>query len=411
MNIIKFKDTVASGLDNPIDQNWYNKMLRGKYAYNIHCHYILPIEVVSKRKYVSFEKDLATMDEWLSRQFDYYQADLLQGVYVLLPLPTPEQRMMAVEYYPLPSTLHELYVKVPRAHVIDMDACEWLEDDEYIDWTGTQEANDVDKFLTYNTYIPDGDITMDDLRRFRTWVAESLFAFGFKYYQLTHEESAYHYEEVSSLSLSQMLSALEVKEIPMVADELSPALLKIRSSALVDFSDNDYIALNYYMNNMSDAATEILGSTSGLSVSAGASAVVPCGCAGSTNISSLYDLSALTCDSLAAYRADIKNIMVALLTQLEMWESLPTTYLQEMIKYLHGILTADFDLTSEDDDNVYGCECMKSNTAQEAARYILRQLIQTFEWIINNQADGHRTSIYNTLENWATNLYEHMQWV
>lgn len=436
MNIIKFKDTVATNIGDSVIQNWYNKNVRGRYAYGIHCRYIIPLESISGKKYVCFEQDIDTMFRYFSRQYTYYElieTEEGSGIYKYNAIQDPKQEVkdQAVEYYPKPETVtaeSDQYIKVPTIKFLDMEENDWMKDDDFLNWNDTDECNDVVKFRLFNTYIPDNDITIDELKNFRTWVAESLYNFGFKYYVLTPddeidpvcEENLYienalndwHYEEATDLTSEEMYETPELPEVPADANWDDPKYIKVRSMSVFHLKEDDYYVLDYYVNGMENHTTETLRNSGNRIVDMSTININSCGCnTGSSNLSSLYNTSLSVCDALAIYRKNMKAAMVEILTNLDMWDDMPLTFIEEFNNYLKGIIKANFDLTSEESDFIFGCDCLKSNNAQRYDQHMIETLIENIEFIIaNGSSDGHKNSIYNALEVWATNLYENMQW-
>lgn len=124
MNIVKIKDTVK-----PNDVLW-NKFFKGKYAFWIHMRYLVPLEHMSIGEYVKAEQSGCVQSE--------YHVDTLK-------------------------------------HDVDL----------YIDYSETERLFNVNKYLNINKFVPVGEITMDDIRNFRSWMAGV-------FYDLSSEATGQH---------------------------------------------------------------------------------------------------------------------------------------------------------------------------------------------------------------------------
>lgn len=110
MNIVKFRDVV-------IEDNIYNRELKGKYVYAVHWTYLLPLD-------------------------------------------TDIQEIIRLE-------------KTPN---LELDRPLLSTYSEYLDLEQTEEINQktVDKLLYLNNLTPDDDITIEELKIFRRWLAIQL---------------------------------------------------------------------------------------------------------------------------------------------------------------------------------------------------------------------------------------------
>ncbi len=361
MNIIKFKDTVVP------NQEWYNNNLRGKYAYWIRCQYVVPLESIPVQACVSFE---TTINNLLA--FDYYR--LIQneetGIYTYEIAPIITLSVLAmrtavlVEDVPVdPTEDSPLIIKIDRSIIkyIDMlsDENQWIL--AYIDISETDKINDVSELKIINSFVPDDDITMDELRRFRTWIAENL---------------------------------LNIKSD--ITDE-QKHILEYYTNGMID----DVMKwLNVFGEDVPEYSTGVSGST--------------CGCGSGTNLSSLYRTTTSVCDSVSIYKNNIKTGMIHMFSEIDFWKTSGDLFLKEIVKYLKGILKANLPLTntSPNDNLVYSCDCLhSSDESQKTAQALLNDLIDAFEYIIDNNITGNKLFISNTFTKWADGLYESMQWV
>lgn len=305
MNIIKFIDTPVAG------KTWYNNNIRGKYTYWIHCKFV-----------VSFDNEL-----------NYYDVEKLSDDDIIL------------------------YFNENNIIFLNTDSTdEWVL--AYVDESSTALANSISKFIKANSFIPDDDITLDELKKFRSWLAENMLDMG-------------------------------------------------------DWDDNSKHILEYYKNDMSDDVVKWLNYFGASEIGIYSSAISSvCGCSGNGNLSSLYNDSLINCDPLSVYRKNIKSGMIDLFSNVDSWKELPKEFLDEIIKYLQGIIKANLPLVSESDTlDIYSCKCLSDgNLAQTQAQKILSDLIDVFTWIKNDEISGHKNNIYTVLTNWSTNLYEKMKW-
>ena len=117
MNLIKFKDNIRPG------DAYFNTYLKDQYAYWVRMRYVIPMSVISIHDYVSLERDI----------------DLL-------------------------NTLDPIYWDLEDPS--DLKA--------YIDEVETNKINDPKTYEHHNRYVCDPDITTDEVKKFRTWLAQQL---------------------------------------------------------------------------------------------------------------------------------------------------------------------------------------------------------------------------------------------
>ena len=307
MNIIKFTDTVVTGRD------WYNSNIRGKYTYWVHCRYV-----------ISFD-------------------DIDEGI-----------------YYELENENNEFivsYCEENSINYIDTNNSEWI--NGYIDHSITESINSIEQYKHSNSFVPDNNITIDELKKFRTWLATNL---------------------------------LNIK---------------------IDLSDTDIHILEYYSNGMTDDTLKWLNEFGTIDIKYNNIIQNNCGCgSGATNTSGLYNTSVSVCDPILIYMNNIKAGMVNMFSNIDFWKILNPDFLDEIIKYLNGILKANLPLVYLNSTlDIYSCKCLNDrDLASSQARGLLGDLIKAFELIKNNDIVGHKNNIFNTLHNWSLNLYEIMEW-
>ena len=120
MNIVKLKDKIKPGDD------FFNTYLKGKYAWWIHMRFIVPFEHMGVNGYIACEEDLR---------------DLFR-----LPYGTEFRDTYDKEIW------------------------------EYVDEDGTDAANLINTFKLHNQYVSDNDITVDQIKHFRSWLAQELLS-------------------------------------------------------------------------------------------------------------------------------------------------------------------------------------------------------------------------------------------
>lgn len=132
MNIVKLKDVLMP------ETSWmgefFNRHLKGKYAYWVQMRYIFPLESLDYKTYIKFEQ--------------------LDHVHFLGP---------------------------DMLHHIDLysdECCMYDFAQNYIDHTMTEEVNSIKEYASANDYVADFDIDLVKIRRFRSWLAEELLKFN-----------------------------------------------------------------------------------------------------------------------------------------------------------------------------------------------------------------------------------------
>lgn len=318
MNLIKLKDIIKEG------DEFFNKHLKGKYAYWIHLRYIVSFDHMKHEGYVACENDITR----LLKKDD--------GT------------------YPIP-------YGAPYIDVYD-DSCEII---PFIDVKETDKINSVIEFARKNNYATDDDITIDELKKFRTWLATQLLSFdinnkGEQLYELFDSDETY---------------------------------------VLTYYKNGMYDNVIKYLNTFGKVDINIINNITSSS----------CGC-GRTDLSSLYNMGISVCDPLLIYRKNIYNKMVEMFSPYTFWKDYPIEFIKEFKKYIDNIINADFKLTkcSYISDFV-DCGCEVSNE-QENMLLILKRLSQSLSYIINNQIVSHKNYINDAFKDWATYLYEKMEW-
>lgn len=239
--------------------------------------------------------------------------------------------------------------------------------DEYvaagnIDMTQTTIANDISKWVEFNNFNPDGDITIDELKMFRTWLAQQLL--------------------------------------------------------VLDAANEDYKTtemLSYYANEMNDSTIEHLSAfaESGGTLTYKANTST-CAC-NSLTYDSLTAVS--VCDSIASYRKGVYQVMVTVFSDISYWTEREKDFINEFKLYIDGIIKANLPLYSGSsvlsgyDSTLRDCSCLtKANTAQEIATLMLKNLSTALGYIADGKVQGNRSFIAKAFNEWAVSLYEKMRW-
>ena len=148
MNIVKFQDTILneSNNKNMLSEekvNLFNNKLKGKYAYAINFKHVVPFEDITFEQYYEISKNESAID--------------------------------GITYIELIDIL------------------------EFVDQSKTQIANSITVFEEANKFTTDSDITIDELKRFRTWLADMLYTlFNDSLDSITKEMLNYYREEMNT---------------------------------------------------------------------------------------------------------------------------------------------------------------------------------------------------------------------
>ena len=240
--------------------------------------------------------------------------------------------------------------------------------DLFIEHDKTDNANSVVRFMRFNKFVPDSDITIDELKKFRKWLAEFL------------------------LSLDQ--------------DEDGKQLNIL-------FDDNTTHMLLYYAKDMYDDVVKYLQQFVPKQTNDAINSLNlnKCGCQSSTNnILSLYS-SINLCDPLNSYRKAIYEKMVNVFSDIDFWKQFDVEMLAEIKRYVDGIIKLNLPLVSSDwVSDLYDCGCLSDeNSSQERLIGILKDFSKSLGYLINEEA-SHNNFIGDTLNKWSSMLYEKMRW-
>lgn len=297
MNIIKFRDVVIE------NDNLFNKTYKGKYAYCINWQRVVPIDIPI---------------------IDYI--DLSKGNIDL-----------------------ESYNNV-------LDISKYI---DYIDISETQDINNPDLYIYKNNFVTSEDISIDDLKNFRTYLAVLL-------------DNYYNTMSTDDEKLKTMI--------------------------------------NYYFSNMYDETVLKLSLIVGdvyytSSVSSQLSNVTYSSCSCASNANTVGTLLNTGCDVISIYRAAIRNIMVKYFSDVEFWAN-KHDICNEIVIYLNGILNMNLQIAAGTVDG----DCANINTSlQYQQQNILKDIIKAFEMIKDGNIVTNKNFIALNLNKFA-NIYESLKW-
>lgn len=303
MNIVKLKDIIK-----PQD-DFFNKYLKGKYAWWVHMRYIIPFEKMGIQGYIACEENIE---------------DLFKP--------------------PFKTEYRDTY---------DMCMVPYIDQDE------TNKANSAALFKMKNKYAPDYDITTEEVKQFRTWLATELLKFD----QDNRGE--------------QMHSMFDYKET---------------------------IVLEYYQQHMfNDVIKQLIEFQEVTNINPVTHSACACG---ATDINILYNIN--DCDVITTYRHSIYSTMVSMFSEIDFWTQLPKEFIREFKKYIDNIIQMNLPLSYNQNFNAFAdCTCQEFNNNDMD---ILKKLSNSLQYIIDDKISGHKNFIGDALHEWSSKLYESMQW-
>lgn len=310
--------------DDMPQAQYFNKHLKGKYAYWIQMRYIVSFDFMRHEGYVACEEDVAK---------------LLQK---------------ADGTYPKPYGAPVIDVYDPK--IIN-----------YIDILETDLINNTTQYRLKNKFTSDEDITIDELKCFRTWLAETL------------------------LSMDQNDKGMQMN---------------------LAFDDSQVHVLNYYKSGMYDGVIKILtefGQAELNFIDDIKSST--CGCNhASSNLSSLYGSSVTLCDPITIYKKNLHDKMVQMFSNIEFWTQWSPEFIFEFKKYIDNIIKLNLPFSqSLLTEKFMDCDCI-DKSSQEEAIDILKRLSVALNYIYIGEVSGHKNYVTSALTDWSSILYEIMEW-
>ena len=330
MNIVKLKDIIldeSCGLSSEKIE-LFNTQFKGRYVHCINWTYLVPLEAMDNEAAIELSEELQN------------------STTTITSIDQPW-------FY-----LHELA--------------------EYVDVNDTEKVNAIYKYIEYNSFTPDKELTLEEIKKFRTWLATVLF---------------------------NLLST-------------EP-----------DVEKNTIAMLNYYKNEMNDNVIDTLASfhvdmpqvsiyTAGVQGVTGINVLSPvkkssCSCTQSSIAALLAQPSSVSvCDPIAIYRRALYTQMVDVFSDINFWMEREKELLLEIKHYIDAIIKLNLPLTaSQYVSELYDCNCLTgTDSAQERLMSILKNLSTAFDYMANDNVTGHKNFIGDTLNQWAAKLYEIMRW-
>lgn len=318
MNIVKIKDIAVSDLPSTIDADVFSKF-KDMYCYCINWKWLVLFDDLNNSNYTYI-----TLSQELSRELDGSTIST---------------------HNPLEDFDYALYEQYLEEGLIDL--------------TITEQINSIAKYLEYNKFsYSDDELTYDDVKLFRTWLAQTLY------------------------------------------------------NILEDEADQDVLEmLNYYALEMNDATiTHLIMFTPKTTVDViSPTYTTSCGCQGATSIQ-IYSLS--DCDPIAIYRKAVYDKMVDVFSDITFWTERETELLQEIKKYVDYIIAKNLPLTTSDYiSDLYDCGCLSdADSSQTRLMGYLKNLSTSLGYMIDGEITSHKNFISDSLNKWAVYLYEKMRW-
>ena len=225
-----------------------------------------------------------------------------------------------------------------------------------VDQSTTSRINSVELYKNLNKFVSDDEITLDELKNFRNWMAENL------------------------LEIRTNLLSGELEMLSYYKDDMFDQV--IRSLSL--FTTNTQPTVTY-VNQKS------------------------CNCMTSNTKSNMTITN--QCDTVSEYRRGIYNRMVELFSDYTYWNDLGG-FIAEFKRYIDGIISYNLPLYTSQYVNVFDdCTCASQTDAlQQRGINAMKNLSQSLQYIIDNDVAGHKNFINTSLNVFASEYYEMMKW-
>lgn len=314
MNIVKFRDIYLETNDSSLttsDIENFNANLRGKYAYVVNWKWVVPMSKMSETEFVNASV-----------------LDSSQGT-----------------------------EDIPN-NLIPFGAIQLDKISDYVDHSETEITNNVSRYLKLNEFVSDSDITIDDAKKFRQYLAEQLLAIKYAFVK----------------GETQMLNYYKDNMYDSVVDSLTI------------FTENNQVQLSYIGKKSCDCLT-----TKGLQ-----GQVVVNG----------------QCDPIYEYRRGVYSKMVELFSDYNYWIGLGGLCI-DFKKYIDAIIKYNLPLFISSNINVFDdCTCAsRTDSLQERGINAMKNLSLALQYIIDSDVDGHKNFINEALSVFASQYYERMYWI
>jgi hypothetical protein len=308
MNIIKFRDIILDERNNTHSLSeekveLFNKKLKGKYAYAVNFVHIIPLEDITPKQYYEISVD--------------------------------ESKLDGITYIELVDVIN------------------------FIDVEETEKSNSVVNFIEANKFTLDDDITLDEIKLFRTWLAETLL------------------------------------------------------SILVEPEEQTKEMLEYYANEMYDDTIKHLTHFAHYESAPSVVNLSSCNCATNKNLNTQSQGALYSCDPIAVYRKGVYDKMVDVFSSIDFWKNLSTDFLTEFKKYIDSIIKLNLPLyTSPYVSDLFDCSCLSDhNSLQIKMLGYLQSLSTALGYLKEGDLYSHKNMISDSLLKWSSYLYEKMRWV
>jgi hypothetical protein len=308
MNIIKFRDIILDERNNTYSLSedkveLFNNKLRGRYAYAVNFVHIIPLEDITQKQYYEISVD--------------------------------ESKLDGITYIEL----------------IDVK--------DFIDIEETEKSNSVVNFIEANKFTLDDDITLDEIKRFRTWLAETLLSILVEPEEQTKEMLEYYANEMYDDTIKHLTHFAQYGDAPTV----------------INFSS--------------------------------------CNCATNKNVVTQNQGTLYSCDPIAVYRKGVYDKMVDVFSSIDFWKNLSTDFLTEFKRYIDGIIKLNLPLyTSPYVSDLFDCSCLSDhNSLQIKMLGYLQSLSTALGYLKEGDLYSHKNMISDSLLKWSSHLYEKMRWI
>ena len=318
MNIIKFKDILldaSCGLSEKKIE-LFNKQLKGKYSYIVNWMYIVPFDLMSQKDYVKISSTNS----------------LESGTYLLLS-------------------------EIP-SNTIDLEE--------------TNTINSVDRYKNLNRYTTDSNITIDDIKKFRPWLASALIK-----------------EQI--ITDADVLHMLEYYGFDDPVNQIGSGMYDNVIKQLKTFGDTYVMIDNFNLQKTRKSS---------------------CACSTPVKYDVLEEKSCGIFGVEKVYRMNLYVKMVNTFRDVNFWRQFADTILLDMKNYIDNIINVNLPLYSSTTISNY-CDCADlsvKDLQQQNNLKILENLSRSLQYIINKEESGHKNFINDSLFNWASMLYEKMYW-
>lgn len=337
MNIVKFKDIYLTqeNVDYLTENEIYlfNKWFKGRYAYVVNWKWCVPIDIMTESEFII----ASIVDDSDINTFDVDENTSLE----LEDINDMTNDLSIPEFL---STRYRIVIQYSKLQA------------ELVDKSTTSRINSSELYKNLNKFVSDENITLDELKNFRSWLAENI---------------------------------LNIK---------------------VDFAMGENELLTYYKDDMFDQVIK--------SLSLFASNSLPtvtyvnqksCNCL-TSNIKSNMMITN-QCDAVSEYRRGIYNRMVELFSDYTYWIELGG-FIAEFKRYIDGIISYNLPLYTSQYVNVFDdCTCASQTDAlQQRGIRAMKNLSQSLQYIIDNDVAGYKNFINTSLNVFASEYYEMMKW-